>query len=62
MNLPTKDRPDSQGICFLGKIKYNEFVKFHLGENPGEIREWESDKVQANIKDYGSTPTVSERG
>jgi tRNA-specific 2-thiouridylase len=45
MNLPTKDRPDSQGICFLGKIKYNEFVKFHLGENPGEIREWESDKV-----------------
>ena len=45
MDLPTKDRPDSQGICFLGKIKYNDFVKFHLGENPGEIREWESDKV-----------------
>jgi tRNA (5-methylaminomethyl-2-thiouridylate)-methyltransferase len=45
MNLPTKDRPDSQGICFLGKIKYNDFVKFHLGEQPGEIREWESNRV-----------------
>jgi len=45
MNLATQDRPDSQGICFLGKIKYNDFVKFHLGENPGEIKEWESGKV-----------------
>ena len=45
MDLPTKDRPDSQGICFLGKIKYNDFVKFHLGEKPGEIKEWESGKI-----------------
>lgn len=45
MNLATQDRPDSQGICFLGKIKYSDFVKFHLGEQPGEIREWETDKV-----------------
>jgi tRNA-specific 2-thiouridylase len=36
-DLPTKDRPDSQGICFLGKLKYKEFVKFHLGERPGDI-------------------------
>ena len=45
MNLATKDRPDSQGICFLGKIKYNDFVKFHLGEQTGEIREWETGKL-----------------
>lgn len=45
MDLPTKDRPDSQGICFLGKIKYNDFVKFHLGEKPGDICEWETGKV-----------------
>lgn len=37
LNLPTKDRKDSQGICFLGQIQYSEFVKFHLGENPGSI-------------------------
>ena len=45
MGLPTQDRPDSQGICFLGKIKYNDFVKFHLGEKSGEIKEWESGKI-----------------
>jgi len=41
-NLPTKDRRDSQGICFLGKIKYADFVKFHLGEQPGELIDLES--------------------
>ncbi len=35
--LPNRDRKDSQGICFLGKIKYPEFVRFHLGEKRGEI-------------------------
>jgi tRNA-specific 2-thiouridylase len=37
MRLPTMERPDSQGICFLGKIKYPEFVRFHLGERKGDI-------------------------
>ena len=37
--LPNQDRKDSQGICFLGKIKYREFVKFHLGEKPGNFIE-----------------------
>ncbi len=29
--LPNKSRKDSQGICFLGKVKFSEFVKEHLG-------------------------------
>ena len=37
-DLPTKDRPDSQGICFLGKINYRDFVRFHLGEVQGDYR------------------------
>jgi tRNA-specific 2-thiouridylase len=37
LNLPNRDRRDSQGICFLGKIKYPEFVRFHLGEKTGDI-------------------------
>lgn len=45
MGLATQNRPDSQGICFLGKIKYNDFVKFHLGEKSGEIKEWESGRT-----------------
>ncbi len=44
-DLPTQDRPDSQGICFLGKLKFNEFVKAHLGERPGLIVELETAKV-----------------
>ena len=35
--LPARRRPDSQGICFLGKIDYREFVEFHLGRRPGAI-------------------------
>ena len=36
-DLLNQNRKDSQGICFLGKIKYNEFVKAHLGEKEGAI-------------------------
>jgi tRNA (5-methylaminomethyl-2-thiouridylate)-methyltransferase len=42
LDLPNKDRKDSQGICFLGKIKYPEFVRFHLGEKDGDIIDFES--------------------
>jgi len=38
-DLPNKDRKDSQGICFLGKIPYREFIKQHLGEKPGDFIE-----------------------
>lgn len=40
--LPNAYRRDSQGICFLGKIDYNEFLRRHLGENPGDIVDIES--------------------
>lgn len=36
-NLPNQSRKDSQGICFLGKIKYNDFIRHHLGERPGDF-------------------------
>jgi tRNA (5-methylaminomethyl-2-thiouridylate)-methyltransferase len=42
--LPNRARKDSQGICFLGKIKYPEFVRFHLGEKRGDIIELETGK------------------
>jgi tRNA-specific 2-thiouridylase len=44
-DLPNRDRPDSQGICFLGRVPYDEFVAFHLGEQRGEILEHGSDRV-----------------
>lgn len=44
-NLPNKDRKDSQGICFLGKFKYNEFLRHYLGEKKGDLIEYETGKL-----------------
>jgi tRNA (5-methylaminomethyl-2-thiouridylate)-methyltransferase len=43
--IPAADRKDSQGICFLGKIQYRDFVKSYLGESPGPIVDADSGKV-----------------
>jgi tRNA (5-methylaminomethyl-2-thiouridylate)-methyltransferase len=44
-DLPTSGRKDSQGICFLGQIKFKEFIKHHLGEKPGKIVDADSGKI-----------------
>jgi tRNA-specific 2-thiouridylase len=40
--LPSARRKDSQGICFLGNINYNDFVRRFLGEKEGPIVELET--------------------
>ncbi|XLQ19954.1 MAG: tRNA 2-thiouridine(34) synthase MnmA [Candidatus Moraniibacteriota bacterium] len=40
--LATATRKDSQGICFLGKISFRDFVKQHLGTRKGEFVEKET--------------------
>ena len=50
--LSNKDRKDSQGICFLGQIKFNEFVKHHLGELPGDIVDIDADKTMGKHTGY----------
>ncbi len=35
--LPTAEKKDSQGICFIGKIKMSDFLRHHLPDRPGEI-------------------------
>lgn len=45
MGLPNRDRPDSQGICFLGRVRYDEFVRSYLGENPGPIVDGDSGRT-----------------
>jgi tRNA-specific 2-thiouridylase len=52
LGLPNRDRPDSQGICFLGKIKYRDFVRHHLGEREGEVVERSTGKVLGTHKGY----------
>jgi tRNA (5-methylaminomethyl-2-thiouridylate)-methyltransferase len=39
LELSNRDRPDSQGICFLGRIRYPDFVRHYLGEQEGLILE-----------------------
>lgn len=43
--LPSAQRKDSQGICFLGKINYNDFIRRYLGVKKGKIVELETGKV-----------------
>ncbi|MGI9027451.1 MAG: tRNA 2-thiouridine(34) synthase MnmA [Candidatus Saccharimonadales bacterium] len=36
-NLPTADKKDSQGICFVGKVGIKEFLKQYVTAKPGPI-------------------------
>ena len=35
--LPVAEKKDSQGICFLGKVKVPEFLSNFIDDQPGEI-------------------------
>lgn len=37
LDLPVAEKKDSQGICFLGKVKIGDFLSNFLEDNPGEI-------------------------
>lgn len=43
--LPNATRKDSQGICFLGKINYRDFISRKLGTLEGKVIEIESGKL-----------------
>ena len=51
-HLPSADRKDSQGICFLGKINYNDFLHRYLGEREGQIIELETGRVLGTHRGY----------
>ena len=35
--LPNADRKDSQGLCFVGKVNFSEFLKSHIPVKKGYI-------------------------
>jgi tRNA-5-taurinomethyluridine 2-sulfurtransferase len=51
-DLPTMARRDSQGICFLGQIKFKEFIRHHLGEIKGDIIDVDSGKLMGEHPGY----------
>ena len=52
LKLPNATRKDSQGICFLGKINYNDFIERKLGTKQGPIIQIETGKKIGNHKGY----------
>ncbi len=50
--MPSAMRKDSQGICFLGKINYNDFLRRYLGEREGKIVELETGRVLGTHKGF----------
>lgn len=42
--LPNQSRKDSQGICFLGKFNYRDFIRHYLGTKEGPLVEFETGK------------------
>lgn len=51
-DLPNKERKDSQGICFLGKISFREFIAYHVGERSGDLIEYETGKKVGTHKGF----------
>ncbi|MBU0975419.1 MAG: tRNA 2-thiouridine(34) synthase MnmA [Patescibacteria group bacterium] len=50
--LPTHARPDSQGLCFLGRIRFNDFLERYMGKKKGGIIDIESGRVVGEHDGY----------
>lgn len=51
-DLPTKNRKDSQGICFLGKLKFSDFIRYHIGDVTGPLVEYETGMTVGEHKGF----------
>lgn len=72
--LPTAEKKDSQGICFLGRVTLSDFLKDYIPEKPGEVLDIEGGKIgehrgawfytigQRHIGIANRRPTLTSRG
>ncbi len=44
LNLKTKDKKDSQGICFVGEVDLRQFLSQYIKDKPGDIIDLDSGK------------------
>ena len=51
-DLPTQSRRDSQGLCFLGQIKFADFIREHVGIQKGELVEADTGEVLGEHDGY----------
>ncbi|MEK7473484.1 MAG: tRNA 2-thiouridine(34) synthase MnmA [Patescibacteria group bacterium] len=47
-SLPTANKPDSQGICFVGKVDFHEFLRKKIKPQPGDIVTPEGEVIGAH--------------
>jgi len=47
-NLPTATKPDSQGICFIGEIKVQDFLRARIDTHDGDIIDIDTNKKVGN--------------
>ncbi len=45
LGLPTRDKKDSTGICFIGERKFGDFLRRYLPARPGPIATLEGDEI-----------------
>ena len=50
--LPTAERKDSQGICFLGKINFSDFIKHHVGTKTGNLVDIDTQEIVGNHEGF----------
>ena len=62
LSLVNADRKDSQGICFLGKVKFSEFIEEHLGTNRAKSARLNPAKCSGLTKGFGFTQSVNDKG
>lgn len=51
-HLVNAKRKDSQGICFLGKVNYNDYIEKYLGKKDGDIVDIDTCKVLGKHHGY----------
>ncbi len=56
--LATADKKDSQGLCFVGKVRLPEFLQQQLAPKPGRVIEVPADA--SLFQKNGHTPTLQE--
>lgn len=58
-NLPVSEKKDSQGVCFLGSVSIEEFLRKEFGTAPGEAVDVEGNQVGTH--DSALFYTIGER-
>ncbi len=55
IGLPNADKPDSMGVCMMGELKVEEYLRKQLGENPGKV------VLITKSQKFRSSPKIAQR-